>query len=119
MIAGKNAQGAPAYVICQAPEPGVSIKPAPRCELFTVDATTGTIKLKGTFTNDANLLWPGQFVRVALRLTTHANALVVPNQAVQAGQDDTANLLVIITSVVCVTVLVAANKLTPNRNPQR
>ena len=53
----------------------------------TVDATTGTIKLKGTFTNDANLLWPGQFVRVALRLTTHTNALVVPNQAVQAGQE--------------------------------
>jgi len=53
----------------------------------TVDATTGTIKLKGTFTNEANLLWPGQFVRVALRLTTHTNALVVPNQAVQAGQD--------------------------------
>nr|WP_202423849.1 molybdate ABC transporter permease subunit [Duganella margarita] len=39
-------------------------------------------------------------------------------EAVQAGQDDHANLLVIITSVVCVTVLVAANKLTPNRNPQ-
>ena len=40
-------------------------------------------------------------------------------EAVQAGQDDTANLLVTITSVVCVTVLVVANKLTPNRNPQR
>ena len=53
----------------------------------TVDMTTGTIKLKGTFTNDENRLWPGQFVRVALRLTTHTNALVVPNQAVQAGQD--------------------------------
>jgi multidrug efflux system membrane fusion protein len=52
-----------------------------------VDATTGTIKLKGTFTNEANLLWPGQFVRVALRLTTNTNALVVPNQAVQAGQE--------------------------------
>jgi molybdate transport system permease protein len=39
-------------------------------------------------------------------------------EAVQAGQDDTANLLVIITSVVCITVLVLANKLTPNRNPQ-
>ncbi len=53
----------------------------------TVDATTGTIKLKGTFTNQENRLWPGQFVRVALRLTTHSNALVVPNQAVQAGQE--------------------------------
>ncbi|WP_432383155.1 molybdate ABC transporter permease subunit [Duganella sp. P38] len=38
-------------------------------------------------------------------------------EAVQAGQDDHANLLVIITSLVCVLVLVAANKLTPNRNP--
>jgi multidrug efflux system membrane fusion protein len=53
----------------------------------TVDPTTGTIKLKGTFTNQANKLWPGQFVRVTLRLTTHTDALVVPNQAVQAGQD--------------------------------
>jgi molybdate transport system permease protein len=38
-------------------------------------------------------------------------------EAVQAGQDDHANLLVIITSMVCIAVLVAANKLTPNRNP--
>lgn len=36
-------------------------------------------------------------------------------EAVQAGQDDTANLLVIITSITCVTVLVLANQLTPNR----
>ena len=39
-------------------------------------------------------------------------------EAVQAGQDDSANLLVIITSVVCVVVLIAANKLTPNRHLQ-
>lgn len=39
-------------------------------------------------------------------------------EAVQAGQDDHANLLVIITSVVCIAVLIAANKLTPNRHPQ-
>ena len=38
-------------------------------------------------------------------------------EAVQAGQDDTANLLVIITSVTCVAVLVLANKLTPTRQP--
>lgn len=52
-----------------------------------VDMTTGTIKLKGTFPNRDNKLWPGEFVRVTLRLTTQANALVVPNQAVQTGQD--------------------------------
>nr|WP_315219011.1 molybdate ABC transporter permease subunit [uncultured Duganella sp.] len=39
-------------------------------------------------------------------------------EAVQAGRDDSANLLVIITSVVCVAVLIAANKLTPNRHLQ-
>lgn len=39
-------------------------------------------------------------------------------EAVQAGQDDSANLLVIITSLVCITVLVAANKLTPDRHQQ-
>ncbi len=34
----------------------------------SVDATTGTIKLKGTFQNAANRLWPGEFVRVTLGL---------------------------------------------------
>jgi multidrug efflux system membrane fusion protein len=53
----------------------------------TVDATTGTIKLKGTFTNSDHKLWPGQFVRVTLRLTTQQNAVTVPNEAVQAGQN--------------------------------
>ena len=53
----------------------------------SVDATTGTIKLKGTFQNADNNLWPGQFVRVTLRLTSGRTPLLVPNQAVQTGQD--------------------------------
>jgi multidrug efflux system membrane fusion protein len=53
----------------------------------SVDATTGTIKLKGTFANADHKLWPGVFVRVMLRLTTQPNAVVVPNQAVQTGQE--------------------------------
>ena len=53
----------------------------------SVDATTGTIKLKGTFPNADNKLWPGEFVRVTLGLTTRPHATVVPNQAVQTGQD--------------------------------
>ena len=52
----------------------------------TVDITTGTIKLKGTFPNADHKLWPGQFVRVTLLLTTQSNAVVVPNQAIQTGQ---------------------------------
>ena len=51
-----------------------------------VDVSTGTIKLKGTFGNEDRKLWPGEFVRVILRTSTQANALVVPNQAVQTGQ---------------------------------
>ena len=51
-----------------------------------VDNTTGTIKLKGTFENPDNRLWPGQFVNVALTLATQPNAVVVPSQAVQTGQ---------------------------------
>lgn len=36
-------------------------------------------------------------------------------EAVQAGQDDTANTLVLITSLVCIAVLLAANRLLPGR----
>jgi len=53
----------------------------------TVDMTTGTIKLKGTFPNEDRKLWPGQFVRVVVRLAQRADTLVVPTQALQMGQD--------------------------------
>src|SRR3954454_22883984 len=52
-----------------------------------VGMTTDTIKLKATFDNPDRRLWPGQFARVSLRLTTIDNATVVPSQAVQTGQD--------------------------------
>jgi membrane fusion protein, multidrug efflux system len=52
-----------------------------------VDSATDTIKLKATFTNTDRRLWPGQFARVSLRLTTLSGATVVPSQAVQTGQD--------------------------------
>jgi len=53
----------------------------------SVDASTDTIKLKGRFTNTDHRLWPGQFARVSVRVATLPNAIVVPNQAVQTGQD--------------------------------
>jgi membrane fusion protein, multidrug efflux system len=53
----------------------------------TVDPTTGTIRLKGTFENRDRQLWPGVFVQVMLQLTTEAGALVVPATAVQASQE--------------------------------
>jgi len=52
-----------------------------------VDRTTGTIKLKGTFTNTNRRLWPGAFVKAALTLSNQPDAIVIPSQAVQTGQD--------------------------------
>jgi membrane fusion protein, multidrug efflux system len=52
-----------------------------------VDATTGTIKFKGTFANAGRRLWPGQFVKVLLNLSEQPNAVVIPFQAIQSGQD--------------------------------
>jgi multidrug efflux system membrane fusion protein len=49
----------------------------------TVDAATGTIKLKGTFDNTDQGLWPGLFVQITLHLTNDENAIVVPAAAVQ------------------------------------
>ena len=51
-----------------------------------VDLNTGTIKLKGTFTNTDRRLWPGQYVNVALTLNQQSNAIVVPTQAIVTGQ---------------------------------
>ena len=51
----------------------------------TVDSTTGTIQLIGTFDNAEENLFPGQYVNATLTLTTKQNAIVVPDQAVQQG----------------------------------
>lgn len=54
----------------------------------TVDTRTGTIKMRGTFTNADKSLWPGQFVQVAMTLGTLANAIVIPTRAVQSGRGE-------------------------------
>lgn len=51
-----------------------------------IDAATGMIKLKGTFVNKSHKLWPGQFADVLITLAIRKNAVVVPIQAVQTGQ---------------------------------
>jgi membrane fusion protein, multidrug efflux system len=52
----------------------------------TVDNTTGTVLLKATMPNHDRLLWPGQFVTVSLQVSTKPNALLVPTEAIQTGQ---------------------------------
>jgi multidrug efflux system membrane fusion protein len=53
----------------------------------TIDTTTGTIKLKATFTNVHQTLWPGQFVNARLLLGTETNVIAVAAPAVQHGPD--------------------------------
>lgn len=50
-----------------------------------VDPTTGTIKLKATFPNPNETLWPGGFVRVRLQVAVAHDAITVPPVAVQRG----------------------------------
>jgi membrane fusion protein, multidrug efflux system len=50
-----------------------------------VDQTTGTIRLKATFSNTDKRLWPGQFVNVAMTLAVENDALVIPAAALQTG----------------------------------
>jgi len=60
-----------------------------------VDPATGTIRLKGTFANAERRLWPGQFANVELVLSTEADAIVVPAQAVQTGQGNSTFVFVV------------------------
>lgn len=50
-----------------------------------VDRDTGTVRLRATFPNRDEVLWPGQFVRASVTLREQPDAVVVPGEAVQAG----------------------------------
>ena len=52
-----------------------------------IDPATGTIKLKATFKNEKQRLWPGGFANARLLLEVHKDAIVIPGQAVQQGAD--------------------------------
>jgi membrane fusion protein, multidrug efflux system len=50
-----------------------------------IETATGTLRLKGTFENADERLWPGQFVNVRLQITTRIDAITVPQRAVMQG----------------------------------
>jgi multidrug efflux system membrane fusion protein len=54
-----------------------------------IDSTTGTARLKAIFENTDNALFPQQFVNIRVLVDTLTNQLVVPNVAVQNGQQGT------------------------------
>jgi multidrug efflux system membrane fusion protein len=53
----------------------------------TVDHSTGTIRLKGTFPNRDRVLWPGEFVDTTLHVSEQVDVPVAPTRAVQTGQE--------------------------------
>jgi multidrug efflux system membrane fusion protein len=87
----------PVQVEARLPEPGLQRldgsppPPNPVGTLVTldnqVDAATGTIRLKATFPNQDQRLWPGAFVNVQLQVATLRDVTVIPLVAVQRGPD--------------------------------
>ena len=52
-----------------------------------INATTATINYKAVFDNTEEVLWPGQFVNVRIRLDILRDVIAVPITAVQYGPD--------------------------------
>lgn len=53
-----------------------------------IDSSTGTLRLKGTFENTDERLWPGEFVNARLVLSTRKDSIVVPARTVMQGAND-------------------------------
>ncbi|HEX4023281.1 MAG TPA: efflux RND transporter periplasmic adaptor subunit [Steroidobacteraceae bacterium] len=52
-----------------------------------IDPTTGTMRLKATFPNPHNTLWPGEFVNVRVLAAQQRGVVTIPSAAVQEGPD--------------------------------
>ena len=50
-----------------------------------IDQTTSTIRLKATFPNKDEQLWPGEFVHVHIEVNSQKNAVTIPPVAMQRG----------------------------------
>jgi multidrug efflux system membrane fusion protein len=50
-----------------------------------IDQTTNTIRLKASFDNKDDRLWPGEFVRVSVQVDTKKDAVTIPPVALQRG----------------------------------
>lgn len=54
-----------------------------------VDTTTGTFKLRATFPNDDEALFPSQFVNIEMLLDVDRGVTVIPTSAIERGQQGT------------------------------
>ena len=82
----KAAEGEPVRVRVDLPGGGGSREGGLAFVDNAVNPRTATIDLKAEFANADQAIWPGQFLDVAVVLSTRRGAVVVPVQAVQTGQ---------------------------------
>ena len=54
-----------------------------------IDTTTGTLRIRATFNNDDDSLFPNQFVNVHLLVETHKGVTLLPNNAIQRNDNGT------------------------------
>lgn len=52
-----------------------------------IDQATATIRLKATFPNKGDALWPGEFINARILIEMRADAIAIPSSAVQRGPD--------------------------------
>jgi multidrug efflux system membrane fusion protein len=50
-----------------------------------IDQSTGTIRVKATFPNPHDALWPGEFINARVLVRTEKGVLTVPSNAIQRG----------------------------------
>jgi multidrug efflux system membrane fusion protein len=53
-----------------------------------IDQQTNTFVAKALFDNDEEILWPGMFVNITVRLGTEKQVLTIPEVAIQHGQEE-------------------------------
>jgi membrane fusion protein, multidrug efflux system len=61
----------------------------------TVDAQSGTIRVKGVFANPQRQLWPGQYVTARMTLRTLSGVTVVPQSALILGANQQRSLYIV------------------------
>ena len=87
VLARQQADGTGGAPVVAQPEGGKAVEGHVDFVDNSVDAATGTIKLRATFPNTSRGLWPGQFVSVRLSLGERSHVVTVPARAIQNGVD--------------------------------
>jgi multidrug efflux system membrane fusion protein len=85
-IQAQKAQGAPLKVVALRRDDKTVIDEGTLALIDNqIDQTTGTIRLKATFPNANNALWPGEFISARLMLNVAHGVVTVPAPVVQRG----------------------------------